>query len=134
MASIPVDPKLSRILIEADERGCLEEATIIASALSIADVRQRPQDKTQQADQKHALFKDPASDFITLLNIWKACRGAEKSLKSRTGVRKFCKEHYLSFKRFREWKDIHGQILSVLREHGITGKNRLTVPLRHKGA
>ncbi len=133
MASIPVDPKLSRILIEADERGCLEEATIIASALSIADVRQRPQDKTQQADQKHALFKDPASDFITLLNIWKACQGAERSLKSRTGVRKFCKEHYLSFKRLREWKDIHGQILSVLREHGIIGKNRLSFPSGTKG-
>jgi len=133
MAGIPVDPKLSRILIEADERGCLEEAVIIASALSIADLRQRPQDKSQQADQKHAIFKDPASDFITLLNIWKACQGAEKSLKSRNGVRKFCKEHYLSFKRLREWKDIHGQIMSVLREHGITGKNRIALASGTKG-
>ncbi len=133
MAGIPVDPKLSRILIEADERGCLEEAAIIAAALSIADVRQRPQDKAQQADQKHALFKDPASDFITLLNIWKACQGAERSLKSRTGVRKFCKEHYLSFKRLREWKDIHGQIRSVLREHGINGENRLGPSVGTKG-
>ncbi|SMC87487.1 ATP-dependent helicase HrpA [Desulfocicer vacuolatum DSM 3385] len=133
MAGIPVDPKLSRILIEAEERGCLEEASVIASALSIADLRQRPQDKTQQADQKHALFKDPASDFITLLNIWKACHGAEKRLKSRNGLRKFCKEHYLSFKRLREWKDIHGQIMSVLREHGITGKNKISLTTGTKG-
>jgi len=133
MAGIPVDPKLSRILIEANERGCLEEAAIIASALSISDLRQRPQDKSQQADQKHAIFKDPASDFITLLNIWKACQGAEKALKSRNGLRRFCKEHFLSFKRLREWKDIHAQIMSVLREHGITGKKRIAQPSGTQG-
>ncbi|MBF0469574.1 MAG: DUF3418 domain-containing protein, partial [Desulfamplus sp.] len=125
MARIPVDPKLSRILIEADERGCLEEAAIIASALSISDPRQRPQDKARQADQKHALFKDPASDFISLLNIWNACHGAQTILTSRSSARKFCKEHYLSFRRMREWSDIHRQIMSVLREHGITGKNKI---------
>ena len=125
MAGIPVDPKLSRILIEADERGCLDEAVIIAAALSISDIRQRPQDKTQQADQKHAVFRDPASDFVSLLNVWKACRTAEKTLKSRSKVRRFCQDNFLSFKRLREWKDIYGQIHAVLREHGITGKNRL---------
>lgn len=119
MARIPVDPKLSRILIEADERGCLEAAVIIASALSISDPRQRPQDKIQQADQKHALFKDPASDFISLLNIWSSCYGDDT--KSRNSIRKFCKDHYLSFRRMREWSDIYRQIMSVLREHGITG-------------
>ncbi len=119
MAGIPVDPKLSRILIEAHERGCLEEIIIIASALSISDPRQRPQDKIQQADQKHAQFKDPSSDFITLLNIWKACENAEKSLKTRGKVRKFCKDNFLSFKRLREWSDIRRQITSVLKEHGI---------------
>ncbi|MBF0572375.1 MAG: DUF3418 domain-containing protein [Desulfamplus sp.] len=125
MARIPVDPKLSRILIEANERGCLEEAAIIASALSISDPRQRPQDKAQQADQKHAIFKDPASDFISLLNIWNSCYGEKSESKSRNGVRKFCKEHYLSFRRMREWSDIHTQIMSVLNEHGITGKTKL---------
>ncbi len=136
MARIPVDPKLSRILIEANERGCLNEASIIASALSISDPRQRPQDKAQQADQKHAIFKDPASDFISLLNIWSSCYGEQGSakgfenkksgiqstFKSRNSIRKFCKEHYLSFRRMREWSDIYSQIISVLNEHGISGK------------
>lgn len=125
MARIPVDPKLSRILIEADRRGCLDEALVIASALSIADPRQRPQDKTSQADQKHAVFKDPASDFVTLLAIWNSCEAAQKTLKSRGRVRAFCKENFLSFKRLREWNDIHRQIRSVLAEHGITGEKRM---------
>ncbi|MBF0377371.1 MAG: DUF3418 domain-containing protein [Desulfamplus sp.] len=129
MARIPVDPKLSRILIEANDRGCLKEAAIIASALSISDPRQRPQDKAQQADQKHAVFKDPASDFISLINIWNSCYGDKESLKSRNSVRKFCKDNYLSFRRMREWSDIHNQIISVLNEHGITGKSCCTKPL-----
>lgn len=170
MARIPVDPKLSRILIEADERGCLEEAAVIASALSISDPRQRPQDKARQADQKHALFKDPASDFISLLNIWSACHGiqtdsntidksskpvkgksqhkkydpgepmvqgssngANFTLRSRSSTRKFCQENYLSFRRIREWYDIHRQIMSVLKEHGITGKNRIDPVTGTKG-
>ncbi|MBF0200282.1 MAG: ATP-dependent RNA helicase HrpA [Desulfamplus sp.] len=125
MAGIPVDPKLSRILIEADDRGCLGEAVVIASALSISDPRQRPREKAQQADQKHALFKDPASDFVALINIWNACQDAQARLGSRAGVRKFCNEHFLSFKRIREWMDIHGQIRSVLNEHGLRGRGRV---------
>ena len=133
MARIPVDPKLSRILIEADERGCLNEAAIIASALSISDPRQRPQDKKQQADQKHALFKDPASDFISLLNIWNAYHDAQQRLKSRSKVRSYCTEHYLSFKRLREWSDIHRQIRSVLKEHGIKGEHRIQLESGSQG-
>ena len=125
MAGIPVDPKLSRILLEADHRGCLNEACVIVSALSIADPRQRPRDKSQQADQKHGVFNDPSSDFITLLNIWKAYRRNEKSLKTRSKMRKFCKDNFLSFKRMREWSDIHRQIMSVLKEHGIKGETRI---------
>jgi ATP-dependent RNA helicase HrpA len=120
MAKIPVDPKLSRILIEAHTLGCLAEATIIVTALAIADVRQRPADKIQAADQKHRLFKDPTSDFITLLNIWNAYKAAEKNLKSRSKLRTWCADHYLSFKRLREWQDIHRQISRMLKDHGLT--------------
>ncbi len=123
MAKIPVDPKLSRILLEAHRQDCLDEAVIIVSALSIADPRQRPQDKAQHADQMHAAFRDPSSDFVTLLNIWKAYVAAERSLKTRSQVRRFCKDHFLSFRRFREWGDIQHQIRSVLKEHGITRSN-----------
>jgi len=122
MARLPMDPKLSRILIEADKTGCLEEATVIATALTVSDIRQRPADKAQAADQKHGQFKDPASDFMTLLNIWNACKEAGKSLKSRSKVRKWCIENYLSFKRLREWQDIHRQVTRMLKEHKIVQK------------
>ncbi len=121
MAKLPVDPKLSRILIAADAAGCLKEAAIIATALAVSDPRQRPADKTQAADQQHAVFKDPSSDFVTLLNIFHAYKKTEKKLKSRSKLIKFCQAHFLSFKRLREWNDIHRQILRILKEHNITG-------------
>ena len=124
MSTLPMDPKLSRILIEADKKGCLEEAAVITTALAVSDPRQRPMDKTQAADQKHSLFKDPASDFVSLLNIWNAVKAAEKKLKSRSRLKAFCQDHYLSFKRIREWNDIHGQILNILKEHNIESNTR----------
>jgi len=133
MAKLPLDPKLSRILIEADMKGCLKEATIIATALAIADPRQRPAQKAQAADQKHAVFKDPSSDFITLLNIWNACKSAEKKLKSRSKLKKFCQDHFLSFKRLREWNEIHGQIVRILKEHGIQEKKMIPPQTGTKG-
>lgn len=133
MAKLPIDPKLSRILIEADRRGCLKEAIIITTCLAVSDPRQRPSDKTQAADQKHALFKDPASDFITLLNIWNAVKNAEKKLKSRNQLKKFCQDHFLSFKRIREWSDIHRQITNMLKDYGIKGGKRIQEKTGSKG-
>lgn len=133
MARIPVDPKLARILLEADREGCLDEAIVIVSALCIADPRLRPQDKAQHADQMHAAFKDPSSDFITLLNIWNAYAEAERTIKTRNGVRRFCKDNFLSFRRFREWGDIQHQIRSVLSEHGITREGASPLPTGTKG-
>ncbi len=120
MSRIPVDPKLSRILIAAQDNHCLAEALVIATALSISDVRQRPAEKAAAADQKHARFKDPSSDFVTLLNIWDAYQAEEKKSRSRTRLRRFCMDHFLSFKRIREWLDIHSQIRRQLKEHGFT--------------
>ena len=108
--------------MEARERGCLDEAVIIVSALAVSDPRNRPKEMLQQADQKHAVFKDSSSDFVTLLNIWKAFHDAEKRLKSRGRVRRFCQDNFLSFKRLREWNDIHRQLRSVLKEHGVNAK------------
>ncbi len=132
MAKIPVDPKLSRILIEAQKNGCLKEAVIIVTALAIADVRQRPADKIQAADQKHGLFKDSSSDFITLLNIWNAYGAAKKKLKSRSKLRNWCADHFLSFKRLHEWQDIHRQINRMLKEHGITEEHPIGVSIGTK--
>ena len=119
MARLPMDPKLSRILLEASKTGCLKEAVVITTALTVSDIRQRPADKMQAADQKHSVFKDPSSDFITLLNIWNACKDAGARLKSRSKLRKWCIENYLSFKRLREWQDIHRQITRMLKDHNI---------------
>ena len=114
-----MDPKLSRILIEAADHGCLDQAVIIATALTVSDIRQRPADKAQAADQQHAKFKDPGSDFITVLNIWNACQAAAKKEKSRSKLKAWCIANYLSFKRLREWQDIHRQITRMLADHGI---------------
>ena len=74
MAGLPVDPRLARILLEAGRTGCLREALVIAAFLSIQDPRERPGDKTEAADQKHAQFADERSDFIAVLNLWRAAR------------------------------------------------------------
>ncbi|OEU59786.1 MAG: ATP-dependent RNA helicase HrpA, partial [Desulfobacterales bacterium PC51MH44] len=122
MAKMPVDPRLSRMLIEADQEGCLNEVAVIASALSIQDPRERPVAKTQEADQIHTAFRDPSSDFITLLNIWNKYHDAWQKEKSTNRMRRFCKKHYLSFKRIREWRDIHAQISAILQESGVRGR------------
>jgi ATP-dependent helicase HrpA len=120
MARLPVDPKLSRILIAAQDHHCLAETLIIVTALSVSDVRQRPAEKAAAADQKHTRFKDPSSDFVTLLNIWNVYKDEEKKSRSRARLRQFCVDHFLSFKRIREWLDIHHQIKQQLHEHGFT--------------
>ena len=117
MARMPLDPRLSRILIEAEKEGCVDELLIIASALSIQDPRERPVEKSDQADRIHAGFQDPLSDFITLLNIWEKFQAVLKTRQSTGGARRFCREHFLSFNRLREWIDIHEQIRTALKEY-----------------
>jgi ATP-dependent helicase HrpA len=123
MAKMPIDPKISRMILEAREEGCIHEVAIIASALSIQDPRERPLEKAGQADQKHTRFKDPDSDFITLLNIWNYYHRSWETLRTQNKMRKFCKEHYLSFVRMREWHHIHQQLTSILEEQGIKEQN-----------
>jgi ATP-dependent helicase HrpA len=117
MAKLPLDPRLSCMLYEAHRRGCLNEVAIIAAALSIQDPRERPAEKEAEADQRQAVFVDKLSDFITLINIWLVYNHIVKKRNSWSQVKKFCRDHYLSFNRMREWRDIHQQILSVLAEH-----------------
>ncbi|MFO7645875.1 MAG: ATP-dependent RNA helicase HrpA [Desulfosarcina sp.] len=116
MARLPIDPRLSRMLIEARKEGCLGPVVVIAAALSIQDVRERPLDQEAQADRAHQRFVEPLSDFVTLLNIWQAvCESGDRP-RSMNELRQFCRRHFLSFRRIREWRDIHGQITAVLRE------------------
>jgi ATP-dependent RNA helicase HrpA len=117
MAKMPIDPRLSRIIIEADKRNCLREISIIASALSIQDPRERPLEKEAEADEAHGQFNDSQSDFLTLLNLWYACRKITQNNRPLQSLKKFCKARFVSFKRMREWQDIHNQILTILKEN-----------------
>jgi ATP-dependent helicase HrpA len=119
MARIPLDPRLSRMLIEAREEGCVEEMAVLAAVLSIQDPRERPTDKKAEAGRAHAAFNRPHSDFMTLLEIWNRFRQARRELKSTGQMRRFCREHFLSFKRMREWEDVFRQIVEVAHEFGI---------------
>ncbi len=119
MAGIPLDPRLSRMLIEAQKEGCIEEISIIAAALSIQDPRERPVEKAREADRVHATFYDSQSDFVTLLNIWRRYHSHRQQVNSNNQMKRFCREHFLSYMRMREWCDIHHQISDILKEYGI---------------
>jgi ATP-dependent helicase HrpA len=115
MARLPLDPRLSRMIIEARQENCVRELLIIAAALSIQDTRIRPADKEVAADEAHAKFKSPSSDFETFLNLWALFTSTATS---QSKQRKFCKQNYLSYQRMREWQDIHEQIRAILAEEG----------------
>jgi ATP-dependent helicase HrpA len=119
MARLPLDPRISRMILEARHQGCLAEIVVIAAALSIQDPRERPADQEAQADQAHRLFKDPASDFSALLTLWRHTFGPGRVAQSSGGLRRFCRDHFLAYRRMREWREIHDQIHQILREQGI---------------
>ncbi|MBN1103460.1 MAG: ATP-dependent RNA helicase HrpA, partial [Deltaproteobacteria bacterium] len=121
MARMPLDPRISRMMIEAAREGCLEEVAVIAAALSIQDPRERPVEKAAQADQAHASFRDPDSDFLTLLNIWNRYHREWGDRKTQARIRRFCKDHFLSFLRMREWVYTHAQILTILSDRKLVG-------------
>lgn len=116
MARLPIDPRIARIILEAIKEECLSEILIIAAALSCQDPRERPAEKEAEADRMQRLFKDPASDFVSLLRIWQHCHGIGDSLKTQNRIRRFCKEHFLSYRRIREWRDVHDQLRTILKE------------------
>jgi ATP-dependent helicase HrpA len=115
LARLPVDPTVGRMLLEAVKEGCLKEVLVIASGLSVQDPRERPEEAKEAADLMHRKFDDPRSDFLALLNIWKAYDEQAEKLSQRQ-MRKFCKEHFLSYIRMREWMDIHSQLEQEMRE------------------
>ncbi len=108
MAGLPVDPRLARILIEAGRLGCLTEALVLAAFLSIQDPRERPADKAEAADERHARFADERSDFIGVLNLWTAAR--DQAGGGNRALRRWCRENFLSYLRLREWQDLHEQL------------------------
>ncbi len=119
LAQLPVDPRLGRMVLEADRNGCLREVIVIASALSIQDPRERPADHRQAADEKHARFVDKDSDFLTYLNLWNYLREQQRELSSNR-FRRLCRNEFLNFLRVREWQDIYSQLKQVVGQLGMT--------------
>ncbi|MET7361911.1 ATP-dependent RNA helicase HrpA [Streptomyces sp. NPDC005562] len=118
LSQLPVDPRLARMVLEADKNGCVREVMVIAAALSIQDPRERPAEKQAQADQQHARFKDETSDFLAFLNLWRYVREQQKERGS-SSFRRMCKAEYLNFLRIREWQDIYTQLRTVAKQMGI---------------
>jgi len=115
LARLPVDPTIGRMILQARREKALREVLIIAAALSIQDPRERPLDKQAQADAAHRRWVHPDSDFLTLLNIWDAYHDEFETL-SQSRLRKFCREHFISYPRMREWRDIHTQLREAISE------------------
>lgn len=118
LAQLPVDPRLARMVLEADKNGCAREVMVIAAALSIQDPRERPSEKQTQADQQHARFRDETSDFLAFLNLWRYVREQQKERGS-SAFRRMCKQEFLNFLRIREWQDIYTQLRTVAKQMGI---------------
>ncbi|WP_226346047.1 ATP-dependent RNA helicase HrpA [Agilicoccus flavus] len=118
IARIPADPRLARMLLAADGEGALDEVIVIAAALSLQDVRERPADAQTQADQAHARFRDDRSDFVGVLNLWQYLRDLQREV-SGSAFRRRCKAEYLHYLRVREWQDLVSQFRSVAGELGL---------------
>jgi len=110
LATLPVDPRFGRMLIESRRNGVVREVAAIVAGLSIQDPRERPLDKRPQADQAHARFADPTSDFLALLNLWNHLEAKQKELSS-SAFRRMCKAEFVNYLRVREWQDLYRQIL-----------------------
>ena len=117
MARLPIDPTVSRMILQARDEDALSEVLVIAAAISVQDPRERPLEAQEAADQMHRRFHDQRSDFLSYLNIWKAYHD-EMEEASQNQMRKFCKAHFLSYMRVREWRDIHAQLRQTLKEIG----------------
>jgi ATP-dependent helicase HrpA len=115
LARLPIDPRLGRMLLESAQLGSMAEVLIVASALSVQDVRERPADRQQQADQAHAQWKDPDSDFAALINLWRGFEEQRQALGSNP-LRTWCRKNFLNYLRLREWRDAHRQLTLVVRE------------------
>jgi ATP-dependent helicase HrpA len=115
IAAVPVDPRLARMLIAADHHRCVSEMLVIAAFLASQDPRERPADAQQQADQRHASYADPRSDFMTVLKLWAMFNEQQEAL-SANQLRKWCRENFLSYVRMREWRELHRQLSEVVED------------------
>ncbi len=118
LASLPIDPRLGRMLIEAGRNDCLRDVVAVTAALSIQDPRERPLDAQEAADAKHRRFVDPRSDFVALLNLWRYV-GEQQAQLSSSAFRRLCKSDFLNYLRVREWQDLDGQLRQAAKQLGF---------------
>ena len=127
LTQLPIDPRLARMVVESKQHGVTREVMAIVAGLSIQDPRERPLDRRPQADQSHARFVDPTSDFLTLLNLWNYLRDKEKEL-SGNQFRRLCRGEYLNYLRVREWKDVFRQLERMAKPLGLVVGGASTNP------
>jgi ATP-dependent helicase HrpA len=123
LARLPVDPRLGRMVLEAEGNGCLREVLVIAAALSIQDPRERPADREAAALQMHARFVDRSSDFLTYLNLWDYLQEQQAELSS-SAFRRMCRAEFLHYLRVREWQDLVAQLRQAARSVGARVRPR----------
>ena len=124
LARLPVDPRVARMLVAAREERCLAQVRVIAAALSVQDPRERPLEKAAAADERHGRFADERSDFLGFLKLWK--------LQEESGLRRICRESFLSYPRMREWRDVEAQLARTLEE--LEWRDSSAHPERPEGA
>jgi ATP-dependent helicase HrpA len=127
LATLPLDPRFGRMLVEAKQHGVVREVAAIVAGLSIQDVRERPLEKRAQADQLHARFADPTSDFLGLLKLWNHLEEQQRELSS-SAFRRLCKAEFLNYLRIREWQDLYRQLLRAGKPLGITPEDAKVAP------
>ena len=118
LAKLPLDPRVGRMILAALDNNCLSEMLIVASALSTQDPRDRPVEYQQQADEKHKKFADEKSEFLSYLKIWAWFEDAIEHKKTNRQLQDNCRANFLSQLRLREWRDVHSQLLTIVREQG----------------
>jgi ATP-dependent helicase HrpA len=127
LARLPIDPRLARMILEADRLGCLREVLVITAALSIQDPRERPVEQRTRADQLHARFRDPRSDFMAWINLWRYLREKQQEMGS-SAFRRMCRDEHLNYLRIREWQDFESQLRQVARQVGLKQGQPADVP------
>nr|WP_311836289.1 DUF3418 domain-containing protein [Cellulomonas fimi] len=127
LAQLPMDPRLGRMIVEGGRRGVAREVMIVAAALSIQDPRERPTETRAHADQLHARFSDPTSDFLAYLNLWEYVKESQREL-SGSAFRRMCRAEHLNYLRLREWQDVVTQLREMAKPLGI----RVDPPHRHR--
>ncbi|GAB3544231.1 ATP-dependent helicase HrpA [Actinopolyspora lacussalsi] len=119
LAQLPIDPRLARMIVEAETNGCVHETMVVAAGLSIQDPRERPAEHQQAADQQHARFNNKQSDFLAYLNLWQYLREQRKEL-SGNQFRRMCRNEYLNYIRVREWQDLYSQLRQMVNSLDIS--------------